>query len=228
MKTVQELNSYRQRVTHPLCIGGQNVYELSLRDPAAAHKLVADAVEARGGHQILRERNKRQSCIKEAMAKPLPGAAGDAFLRGSVEVGEVGEEFKVHGVFPITHLALQAIESPLLKLVGNAASKPGEKAGMEFTLEDEWRVCFIFTEHPASLFSVWKKDNAALAGYIRDGAQAKFETVPSEDVNAICTAVLAQYHRFVQATIRRRAQLEGQVEKSFFQALEPEPSKPMA
>jgi len=227
MQTVNDINSTMRKHRSSLLINGQNFYDISLTDPAAAHKLVFEAIEARGGLEVLRRRNARQSCIKEAMAKPLPGAAGDAFLRGSVEVGEE-LKFQVHGVFPITHLALQAIESPLLKLVGNAASKPGEKAGMEFTLEDEWRVCFIFTEHPASLFCVWKKDNAALAGYILDGAQAKFETVPSEDVNAICTAVLAQYHRFVQATIRRRAQLRGQVENSFFLALEPEPSKPMA
>ncbi len=227
MKTVQDINSYRQRVHHPFCINGQNVHELSLRDPAAAHMLVADAVEARGGHQVLRDRNKRQSCIKEAMAKPLPGAAGDAFLRGAIEFGDE-VKFRVHGVFPITHLALQSVNSPLLRLVGNAAAKPGEKAGMDFNITDEWQVCFIFTESPKSLYEVWKQDQAALAEYIRKGSDAKFMEVDSADVNAICTAVLAQYNRFVQATIRRRAQLEGQVEKSFFQALEPEPSKPMA
>jgi hypothetical protein len=197
------------------------ILETAKRDPAAAHRMVAQYTESIGGHRALFEFRGKQSCIQRAITKPLPGAAGDAFLRGAVKL----EGFTIYEVMPIHHKALQAVNSPLLDLVGGALDAEGKTARREFEPEDERQICYIFTAYPKDLFKVPKSE---LAAHIKAKSEEIFEAASSADINAICNAVLAQYHRHIQTSVKRQAQLEGQVEPSFFQELKAAASKPAA
>ena len=159
---------------------------------------------------------------KAALAKPLPGAAGDAFLTGAIKL----DEHTIFEVMPIHIKALQAVESPLLDLI-TGLKADGNKAASSKQIDDpleQQMICLIFTENPETLLDVPKSE---LAGYIKTQS-AKFRPLRLEDVEAISTAVLAQFKKFVEATVRRRAQLEEQVPKSFFQAFQNNPSEPKA
>ena len=198
----------------------KQIQELGRTNPSEAHKLVANLLGERG-HKSFFEFKGRQQCIRKAMAKPLPGAAGDAFLRGSVKI----DDRIIYEVMPIHHKALQAVNSPLLQLVGGAIESEEKKAALDIEPEDEMRICYIFTEHPKALYQVPKTE---LAAHIKAKAQELFEASSSAEINSICNAVIAQFHRHIKACVRRNAQLEGQVESSFFQELAGASKKPTA
>jgi hypothetical protein len=192
------------------------VIEAGNINPAAAHAMVESTV-TEAQRQEWGQFRKRQSCISVAASKPLPGSSGDAFINGPVRV----DKYTIYEVMPIHHLALQAIESPLLSLVSSAVESSGESAKAEFDPKDEREVCFIFTTDPEALESTPK---AVRRQFIHTGADA-FKNVPAAFINAICSAVIEQYRRHLQTTLRLQQQLEGQVEKGFFPAPKPSPSK---
>jgi hypothetical protein len=210
MQTIQDIGAYRQNGSHPLEINGRNIYELSQTDPGAAYKMVFDEVERRGGHKVLIDHRLRQSCIGAAMAKPLPGAAENAFLKGAISIGD----FTIYEVMPVHLKCLQLVNSPLLELAASALSSDGA-AKREIEFEDEWNICFIFTMDPEVLYDTPK---AKLKELIETGARAQFKpsktcAVNSATVNGICGAVVKQFERHIATSVRFAGEVEGQAEK---------------
>jgi hypothetical protein len=183
--------------------------------PADAHRLVADRLGV-DGHKPFFEFRGRQECIRQAMAKPLPGAAGDAFLRGSVKI----EDYVIHEVMPIHLKCLQLVNSPLLDLVTSAVAadvvdeKNGEQkktvtktASREFEFSDEWQLCYIFTENPETLYDTPKSE---LAKLIETSAKAEFRAINSALVNGICSAIVKQFERHISTTVKYATEVDAQ------------------
>ena len=213
MKVLAQIESFKRKGNSPLTIDGENVYDLSLRDPKAAYDLVWKSVEGRGGLKAPREFAARQSCIRAAMAKPLPGAAGDAFLKGAVTVGD----FTIYEVMPIHLKCLQIVDSPLLKGTP-VASEDGKHVAIqmpEFEFQDEWNLCFIFTHDPEALYDTPK---SKLKEVIESEGRRLFK--PSRDgvvnaatVNGICSAIMRQFERHHATTIRHESEMDNAPEK---------------
>ena len=161
---------------------------------------------------VLKDHHARQSCIRQAMAKPLPGAAGDAFLKGAITIGENGCEYIIHEVLVIHKKCLQAIDSPLLKMTPNGVDESGKQkiSVPEFDCQDEWNICYIFTENPDVFFETPK---TKLPELIASNAKSKFKTVNSSYINGICSAVMKQFERHVETNARFESQVEGSGEK---------------
>ena len=213
MHTIHEISEFKRKGSHPLEIDGKNIYELAQSDPAAAHRLVAEAVDRRGGHRPLIEMRARQSCIRQASAVPLPGAAADAFLRGAVTVGD----FTIYEVMPIHLKCLQIVDSPILK--GKpVASEDGQSISVqmpEFEFQDEWNLCFIFTHDPEALYDTPK---SKLKEVIESEGRRLFKpshssVVNAATVNGICSAIMRQFERHHATTIRHEAEMESGTEK---------------
>ena len=148
---------------------------------------------------------QRQSDIKRAQCKPLPGAAGDAFLRGAVTV----DAYTIFEVMPIHLKCLQLVNSPMLDLITSAV-QDGAAAKREFECDDEFQLCYIFTENPEVLYDTPK---SKLAELIQTSAKAKFRTANSALVNGICSAIVKQFERHIATTVRFASEVEGQTEK---------------
>lgn len=152
----------------------------------------------------------RQSCVKAAMAKPLPGASADAFIKGATKVA--GET--VHEVYPIHIVCLQAVDSPLLKLVQAAAVSEEKKGTQNFQEQDEWNVCYIFTENPKTLRAIIKNGGAAEIGKrAEELVDGKWNAAK---INAVSLSVIEQFHRHIQTSVKFTAEVEGQGDEGFF------------
>ena len=219
MKTIGEISQFKQRGHHPLSINGVNVLDLSRQDPAAAHMLVANAVEQRGGHKAFQNFRARQSCIKEAMAKPLPGAAGDAFVKGAIPVaGKI-----VNRVVPTHFAVLQALDSPLLKMIENATTD--SKASVDMDDEQQWQVCFVFTTDAKALRRTLKTSGV---DEIKRQAEEACGDWGAAELNFVMLAVIEQLKRHVETTVKFAAEMEASGDVSFFREPSPSPSKPAA
>jgi hypothetical protein len=210
MQTVQDISEFKRKGSHPLEIQGRNIYELAQTDPEAAYKMVFEAVDRRGGHKVLIDHRLRQSCIGAARAKPLPGSAENAFLKGAISIGD----FIIFEVMPVHLKCLQLVNSPLLELAAAAMSKDGA-AKREIEFDDEWNICFIFTHDPEVLYDTPK---AKLKELIETGAREQFKpsktnAVNSATVNGICAAVVKQFERHIATSVRFASEVEGQAEK---------------
>ena len=162
---------------------------------------------------------KRQAAIPVAMCKPLPGAAGDAFTKGTMRVnGRV-----IYHVVPVHFRALQAVDSPLLKLYARANSTDG-KAHEEFGESAEWEICYIFTTPPKQLRKMLE-DGGAEA--IKKAAE---ETIDGEwtgaEINVTVLGAVAQIHEHAKTTVAFEAEAEATSNSSFFQELRQKVSMP--
>jgi hypothetical protein len=211
MRIIDQIGEFKGASHHPLEVNGENVLELSKRDPKAAYDLVFKEVERRGGLKAPREFFARQSCIGKAMAKPLPGAAEDAFLKGAVSVGG----YTIYEVMPIHLKCLQVVDSPILK--GEpVASEDGLSVTVkmpEFEFQDEWNLCFIFTHDPEVLYDTPKsKLKELIEG---EGKRlfkpSKTNVVNSATVNGICSAIMKQLERHHSTVLRNEQELDGSV-----------------
>lgn len=185
-------------------IATKQLLELGKQDPKEAHRLIANMVGERG-HKPFFEFRGRQDCIRRAMSRPLPGAAGDAFLLGSVKL----DEHTIYEVMPIHLKCLQAVNSPMLDLM-TAAAEDGKSAKREFELDDEFQLCYIFTENPEVLYDTPK---SKLVELIQNSAKSKFRSASSALVNGICTAIVKQFERHIATSVRFSSEVEGQTEK---------------
>lgn len=157
--------------------------ELISREVAVAHVNVPLFLQWKG----------RQSCIAKAQAKPLPGAAGDAFI--SKEMKIAGR--KIFRVFPSHVKALQALGSPLLKM-GEQASKDKNSTG-DFNETQQLELCYVFTSEPKELrqklekFGVEKLKSEA----------AEFDGVwDAAEIQATCIAAISQYAKHIQTNVK--------------------------
>lgn len=197
--------------------------DLSKLPPAEAHRMVADRLGAEG-HKTFFEHRGRQECIRQAMAKPLPGASGDAFTAGDMKVN--GR--KIYPVVPTHFRVLQAVESPLLKLLAGAVEKAGESASMEIEESAEWEICYIFTAPPRELRKQLKEQGMAS---IKASAQTLCDGEKpwtAAEINATVLAAVAQLNEHVKTTVAFEAEAEATSNSSFFQMLRENNSKPPA
>lgn len=218
MQTVQDISAYQRKGHHPLTIDGQNIFDLSQRDPAAAHALVAREVDRRGGHKPLIEFRARQCKIREAMAVPLPGAAGDALLEKELRVS--GR--KVYKIFPAHILALQAVDSPILKM-GREASEKG-RSESDLNEQQQWDLCFIITTDPKT---IRKMVNEVGGAGISSAAEKAIDGVwDAAEIQATCAVAMSQYAKHVQTFVK----LTGEAAKDdhFFRELLEKVSKQAA
>ena len=136
----------------------------------------------------LRQFNDRQSKIAQAHAKPLPGAAGDAFLSKDLNVN--GR--KIQRIFPQHIRALQAVESPLLLM--------GQQKNAEFSEAQQAELCFIITTPPRELGKLL--DEAGPSG-LKDAAD---KTVNGQwdaaEIDSCVMLAISQFAKHIQTKVR--------------------------
>ena len=153
----------------------------------------------------------RQSCIRQAMAKPLPGASADAFIKGATRIdGETVRE-----VLPVHIAALQAVDSPLLQMVQKATESTDKKSNSDFTEQQQWDAAYIFTCEPKFLRKILKDGGKESVQLL---AEEKCCDWTAAKLNFVILAVVEQFNRHVQTAVKYAAELEGQA-PAFFQAL---------
>lgn len=195
------------------------LHELAQTDLGAVHRIAENAIGESGRLKFFEMRG-RQACAKKAQSVPLPGASADAFIRGATRVGDV----IVREVVPIHIACLQAVDSPILKMVAKATEAKDKSANADFDEESQWAICYIFTTEPKQLRKVLK-DGGVTA--IKEAAESCVDgNWNLAKINSVCLAVLEQFHRHIQSTVKYSAEVEAQVESSFFQALMVQPQKP--
>lgn len=220
MQTLNDAANPPRKGGHPLTIGGQNILELSRSNPAEAHKLVARALGEKG-HRSFFEHRGRQACIQKAMAKPLPGALGNAFLKSDIKVGSR----MIRPVVPAHFAVLQALDSPLLKLIAEATSSKSAELKNP-SQEEKWEICHVFTAEPKTLFKELKSKGV---DFIREQAQdAVGMTWEAAEVELAMPAIMEQLKRHIETTVRFAAEMEAKNEVSFFREQKPEALKPTA
>ena len=209
MKTLDDLKNYQRQARAPLTVDGKNVCELAEENPTAAYDLVFKAVEARGGFKAFHAHRERQSCISAAMAKPLPGAAGDAFTRGPVNAA--GR--KVNKVTPCIWNLLQAVESPIIKMFQQAA-KSGE-AKADWSEAQKWDACYIFTEDVRRMDALLESSGPeAVRKEARE--KVKFDWEQSE-IDVVMTGVMEQIRRHTNTLVKHVTEAKEGGEITFFE-----------
>lgn len=171
------------------------------------------------GRRAFFEFKGRQSCIKAAQAKPLPGASANAIIKGATKVAEE----VVREVLPIHIACLQAVDSPLLKLVNNAIESAEKKSNVDFSESAQWELCYIFTQEPRALRTLLKEEGVSA---LQSKSEAKCSEWNAAKCNTVILAIIEQFHRHVQTTVRFSNEVEGQVDARFFQALQGQLPKP--
>jgi len=137
-----------------------------------------------------------QCRIREAMAKPLPGAAGDAFI--STEMRVAGR--KIFRVFPSHVKALQALNSPILKMAEQAAKSDEKKSVGDFTETECMELCYVFVSEPKELrqklekFGVEKLKSEAVE--MIDGIW------DAAEIQSTCVAAMSQYAKHIQTNVK--------------------------
>lgn len=209
MKTIQEISEFKRKASGPLTIDGRNIVELSQTDPKAAYNLVFEAVDRRGGHRVLLNHRSRQSCVREAMAVPLPGAS-ENILKGSIKVGNR----EILPVVPVHFAVLQALESPLLQLISDATTN--KKAELKNpTQEQKWEICHVFTANAKQLFKDLKSKGVS---FIREqSAEVVGMEWESAEIELAMPAIMEQLQRHIEVTIRFAAEMEASKQVRFFQ-----------
>ena len=195
------------------------ILEIGKRDIKEAQKIAWDAIGENGRKGFFEFRG-RQSCIRQAMTKPLPGAS-DAILKDSIQVGSR----KIRPVVPAHFAILQGLDSPLLKLIADAtANKAADLVNP--TQEQKWEICHVFTAEPKTLFKAFKSQGA---DFIREqSADAVGMEWQASEVELAMPAIMEQLKRHIETTVRFAAEMEAKGDVSFFREQKGEPLKPAA
>ena len=208
MNTINDLQAYRKKcASGTLTVDGKNVCELAAENPTAAYDLVFKEVEARGGFKAFHAHRERQSCIGAAMAKPLPGAAGDAYTKGPVNAA--GR--KVNKVTCAIWALLQAVESPIIVMFQQAA-KTGE-AKAEWSESQKWDACWIFTESAHRLYDLLESDGpkavqAECRSHVMDWEQS--------EIDVVMTGIMEQIRRHSNTLVKHLTEAKEGGEINFF------------
>lgn len=152
----------------------------------------------------------RQSCAKAAMARPLPGAAGLAFTKGAIKAG--GKT--VASVVPAHFAVLQALESPLLKMIENAMTQ--KSVNVDFKPKEQWEICYVFTADIEATYELLESDGVAAIRKVAKKAVGM--TWDASSLNLVMLAVLEQVKRHAETLVRFAADMEATKEISFFLA----------
>ena len=209
--------------------------EISRTNPKEAHRLFAEGIGARG-HAPYFAHLHHQECIREAMSKPLPGAAADALINGALKVnGRM-----VYEVVPTHIKCLQALNSPLLQMGQQAAESKDKTSNADLTEGQQWELCYIFTTPPremrlilrgvipnSSEQSIWRNGIGKTgAAFLKSEAERIWSDKSAAEINVTIAAILNQYGRHFQTTVKFAAEMEASGDVSFFRELNSQSSKP--
>lgn len=157
----------------------------------------------------------QQEDIASAQCKPLPGAAFKAFTTGAIKAG--GRY--VSRVVPAHFAILQALDSPLIKMIENATNKKDKE--IEFKPSQQWEVCYVFTEDAEKCYTLLENEGAkAVKSAAKREVGLKWEAAA---VNLVLMAVLEQVKRHIQTTVKMVGEMEKEGDVTFFQE---QPEKP--
>ena len=196
------------------------ILEIGKVDPRAAHTYVESTLTAAERGEI-EDFRVRQLCIRKAQSVPLPGASKDAFTKDSIKVGSR----QIRPVVPAHFAILQALDSPLLKLIADAtANKTAELANP--TQEQKWEICHVFTAEPKTLFKELKSKGV---DFIREqSADAVGLEWQAAEVELAMPAIMEQLKRHIETTVKFAAEMEAKGDVSFFREQREQVSKPAA
>lgn len=156
----------------------------------------------------LYELRGRQNNLATANSKPLPGPALDAFTTSAIKIGNR----LVEKVVPARFAILQAIDSPVIQLIENA--KRTDKAEVNFTPEQMWAICYLFTTDARE---TWKQFKAKGKDWLAEQAE---EHVGSQwdftEVDLVMMAVMEQLKRHVETFVKFVAEVEEKGQITFF------------
>ncbi len=144
---------------------------------------------------------------KRALADPLPGPSGEAFIGGPIVVG--GKT--VYQVVPRYFQALKAIDSPLIGAMQDVVSEG--KVDTEFTDEQAWEICWIFTNTP----KVVRETLAKGAGAVKEASMSEVGETPEYPVNLVIVAVMEQLKRHLATAVKFAAEAKEEGKLTFFQ-----------
>lgn len=151
---------------------------------------------------------QEQDAIASARTKPLPGSSLKAFTSGAINAG--GKI--VQRVVPAHFAVLQALDSPLIKMIENATNRKDEEA--EFKPAQQWEVCYVFTQDIEQIFTeLEEKGVKAIKSAARKEIGMKWEAAA---VNVVLMAVLEQVKRHIQTTVKMVGEMEKEGEVTFF------------
>lgn len=194
----------------------QHVHEIGRRDPKEAQRFVWENMPQSTRDIYLKFRG-RQECARRAMAKPLPGPAASAFTKGAIEAG--GKI--VNRVVPAHFAVLQALNSPLLKLIENATTE--KKSEVDFDDEQQWQICYIFTTDAKQLRSTLKSKGVEA---IKKEAESACGEWSAAEINFVMLAIVEQLKRHVETTVKFAAEMEANGDVHFFREQNPPTEKP--
>ncbi len=150
----------------------------------------------------------RQSCIKAAQARPLPGAAGAAFTKGPIKAA--GKT--IAHVVPAHFAVLQALESPLLKMIENAMTQ--QSVSVDFKPKEQWEICYVFTSDIETVFDLLENDGvAAVKKTAKKVVGMGWE---ASALNLVMLAVLEQIKRHAETLVSFAGEVAEKGEISFF------------
>lgn len=157
----------------------------------------------------------RQSCIKVARSKPLPGASGAAFTCGPIKAG--GKT--ISRVSPAHLAVLQAIDSPLLKMVEQVTAKKADEDGKKSVSEnwkpkDQWAACYVFTEDIEVIYDMLENEGAPA---IMKAARKSFGMNPEvgASVTVIMLSIMEQMARHIRTMVGYAAETHESGQISF-------------
>jgi len=183
-----------------------SINEIAKVDLREAQRIAFEAVGENGRKRFFEFRG-RQACIARAQSKPLPGESRGAFLNSDIKVGDKS----IHRLVPRHFIILEAMDSPLLKMMEQATAE--KKSGMEWTANQEFEVCYLFTHDIKETFKTFKEKGARA---IQDLAEAEVIEWDAEIIRFVTMAVIEQLKRHVETKVRIAAELEKDGQISFF------------
>jgi hypothetical protein len=102
-------------------------------------ELESQIVEKAGEHQLIEDARRR------AAATPLPGALSEAFLNDAIQVAD---NLFVRRIVASDWKVLQALGSPIYKLILELQKDESIREDISYTDEEEWEMCWQFTHNP--------------------------------------------------------------------------------
>jgi hypothetical protein len=195
-----------------------NIHEIGKVDLKEAQRMAWDAIPKSGRNNYLLYRG-RQKCIEMAQSKALPGESRGAFLNNTIKVADK----IVHRIVPRHFVILTALDSPMLKMMEQVTAE--NKSEAEWTAQQEWEVCYIFTHEPKEVFQIFK---AKGADEIKRLAEDEVGDWDAAVVRFVTVAVLEQLKRHVETKVKIATELEKTGDISFFRERPAQAEKPSA
>lgn len=144
---------------------------------------------------------------KRAAAHPLPGPLAEAFCSGPIQVA--GKT--VYKVVPRTFQALTAVKSPLIEMIQDVVQ--GGKVDTEFTDEQSWVICWIFTRPPKEVREMIFKGPEALKEAATTEVGEEWEAAC---INLVMAACLEQIKRHMMTVVKFAAEAQEKGDITFF------------